>query len=220
MLSGPDSYCSLSFLLIPGAADDTLAVLHLGVVLHLAFLDLFFLHHPAHNLWPQTTFCTAFPSDSWQHGGFGPTEVHFFSPSPSKSAILMPFWTEPSSLSTCHKMMSKDSRFSRKMHGNFSTRRHSCIGYVSTCFCDCDYSEGNIMCLQVFRKFGEADFTCFCVWQELPVFVFYSTWVMISWWGILCHCVYSGSAFCWCLSGGCLGTVFQSQSVPHRRHKI
>ncbi|XP_076600715.1 3',5'-cyclic-AMP phosphodiesterase 4C isoform X5 [Chaetodon auriga] len=26
-------------------------------------------------------------------------------------------------------MMSKDSRFSRKMHGNFSTRRHSCIGF-------------------------------------------------------------------------------------------
>ncbi|GLD71952.1 cAMP-specific 3',5'-cyclic phosphodiesterase 4C isoform X5 [Lates japonicus] len=28
-------------------------------------------------------------------------------------------------------MMNKDSRFSRKMHGNFSTRRHSCIGYAS-----------------------------------------------------------------------------------------
>ncbi|XP_008276814.1 cAMP-specific 3',5'-cyclic phosphodiesterase 4D isoform X3 [Stegastes partitus] len=26
-------------------------------------------------------------------------------------------------------MMNKDSRFSRKMHGNFSTRRHSCIGF-------------------------------------------------------------------------------------------
>nr|XP_043885560.1 cAMP-specific 3',5'-cyclic phosphodiesterase 4C isoform X5 [Solea senegalensis] len=26
-------------------------------------------------------------------------------------------------------MMSKDLRFSRKMHGNFSTRRHSCIGF-------------------------------------------------------------------------------------------
>lgn len=119
---------------MPGAADDSLGVLHLGVVLHLALLDLFFLHHPARNLWPQTTFRTAFPSGSWQHGGFGcPTEVHFFSPSPSKSAILMPFWTEPISIATCHKMMSKDSRFSRKMHGNFSTRRHSCIGYVSGC---------------------------------------------------------------------------------------
>lgn len=59
--------------------------------------------------------------------------VHFVYLSPPKATVLMPLWTLPNCFWTANKMMNKDSRFSRKMHGNFSTRRHSCIGYVSSC---------------------------------------------------------------------------------------
>lgn len=91
------------------------------------------------------------------------------------------FWClselNPAVFQPAKKMMNKDSRFSKKMQSSFSSRRHSCIGYVYACvlrvFVIVITVRGTwYVHLQMFRKFWKADFTCFCVWQVLPVFVF------------------------------------------------
>ena len=100
------------------------------------------------------------------------------------------FWClselNPAVLRPATKMMNKDSRFSKKMQSNFSSRRHSCIGYVYACVLRVSVIVITVRGtwstrMQMFRKFWKADFTCLCVWQVLPVFVFSSTWYAVGW---------------------------------------
>lgn len=118
--------------------------------------------------------CADSLSDSGQYGGFARTaEVIFlywrrswcFDDSLNSAKLFF----EPA-----NKMMNKDSRFSRKMHSNFSTRRHSCIGYVSSCASGVLWlrwslvmsSEGNTS-LQTFRKYWKL--ACFCFWLYINI---------------------------------------------------
>lgn len=48
--------------------------------------------------------------------------------------------------------------------------------YPDVCFCDCDYSEGNIMHVFADVQFGVADFTCFCVCELFLSFTVHELW--------------------------------------------
>lgn len=107
-----NSYSSLSFLLLPGVADDALVFCSFASWCCFTFVILgpvFPTPSRQRDLSPITCdnrqrFGLLFRSDLWQHGGFGcATSVHFFYPSHPKASDLMPLWTQPSSCWTCHK---------------------------------------------------------------------------------------------------------------------
>lgn len=132
---------SLPFLLLSGAADEFCCFACCSCFAFVLLGSVF--PAPSHqgNLPPDAITCDGSRhkgicadslSDSGQYGGFSRTaEVIFLYRRRS--------WCFDDSLNSAKlffepaiKMMNKDSRFSRKMHSNFSTRRHSCIGYVSS----------------------------------------------------------------------------------------
>lgn len=123
------------------------APLYLSVVLHWSFLEPFFLHrlvNGTHLFWLVTSQPFGLLS-VLIYDSMGSVAVpHQFASSIPRLPKLL-FWClselNPALVEPAKTMMNKDSRFSRKMQGNFSTRRHSCIGYVSFW----DYSEGSIV---------------------------------------------------------------------------
>lgn len=131
------------------------APLYLSVVVHSSLLELFFLRRLLKGtrlFWLVTSqpfgLLSVLIYDSM---GSVAVPQQFTSSIPRLPKLL--FWClcelNPAFVEPAKTMMNKDSRFSRKMQGNFSTRRHSCIGYVSFWV----YSEGSI--LPVLAHVGE-----------------------------------------------------------------
>ena len=160
------------------------------------------------NLRPQTTLWTA--PDSWQHGGFGwVTEVHFFSPSPPKAAILMPVWTQPSCSPTRQKndeqrlaLFKEDAKQLLQPQALVHRVR---IRLCVESFCDCDYSDRNMIHAHAdVQEVLESRFhlslclasvACFCLFKHMIC----SRLIAAL---LLRHHVYSCITLCWCLSGG------------------